>query len=170
MFSKELLKQTQILFNLSKKSNIKIVSAESCTGGLVSTLITEIPGSSQIFDRGFVTYSNLAKNQNLSVKNSTLKKFGAVSKEVASQMAVGAVKNSEASLSIATTGIAGPKSQNEKTIKPIGLVYISSFNSLNDSLIVEKFNFSGDRNEVRLLTLKNSIEILINQINNTSYD
>lgn len=164
MFSEELLNSAQKLFNLAKKANVKIASAESCTGGLVSSLITEISGSSEIFDRGFVVYSNTAKIENLNVKNSTLDKFGAVSLEAAKEMAVGALQNSNANLSIAITGIAGPDGGSAD--KPLGLVYISSFNSVNNNLIAKKFNFSGNRNEVRMATVKNAVEILINQIEN----
>jgi len=161
-FSLQLLDQAQKLFDLAVKSNIKIVSAESCTGGLVSSLITEISGSSKIFERGFVVYSNLAKEQNLGVDAKILNQFGAVSEEVAREMAIGAVKNSQANLSIVTTGISGPDGGSE--IKPVGLVYISSFNNLNKKLIVEKFNFSGDRAQNRILAVDSAIKILINQI------
>ncbi len=163
-FNLELLDQAQKFFNLSLKNNIKIVSAESCTGGLIASLITEIAGSSQIFDRGFVVYSNLAKEQNLGVSNKTLNQFGAVSREVAQEMAIGAVKNSNANLSIATTGIAGPDGGTDE--KPVGLVYISSFNNLNQNLVIQEFNFSGNRSENRILTVQNSLKILISQIQN----
>ena len=164
MFSWELINQAQKLFNLAQKKNIKIVSAESCTGGLISSLITEISGSSQTFERGFVVYSNLAKNQNLSVKNLTLEKFGAVSFEIAEEMSIGAIKNSSANLSVAVTGICGPDGGSAE--KPVGLVYIASFCSINNNLIIKKFNFFGDRNKNRMLSVKNAIEILINQIEN----
>ena len=163
-FNLELLDQAQKFLNLSLKNNIKIVSAESCTGGLIASLITEIAGSSQIFDRGFVVYSNLAKEQNLGVSNKTLNQFGAVSREVAQEMAIGAVKNSNANLSIATTGIAGPDGGTDE--KPVGLVYISSFNNLNQNLVIQEFNFSGNRSENRILTVQNSLKILISQIQN----
>ena len=163
-FNLELLDQAHKFFNLSLKNNIKIVSAESCTGGLIASLITEIAGSSQIFDRGFVVYSNLAKEQNLGVSNKTLNQFGAVSREVAQEMAIGAVKNSNANLSIATTGIAGPDGGTDE--KPVGLVYIASFNNLNQNLVIQEFNFSGNRSENRILTVQNSLKILISQIQN----
>ena len=86
-FNLELLDQAHKFFNLSLKNNIKIVSAESCTGGLIASLITEIAGSSQIFDRGFVVYSNESKIENLGVEQKTLNDFGAVSAQVAEQMA-----------------------------------------------------------------------------------
>lgn len=161
-FNQELLNLVQSLFNLALKNNIKIVSAESCTGGLIASLITEISGSSKIFDRGFVAYSNLAKQKNLGVDAKILNQFGAVSQEVAREMAIGSIKNSNANLSIATTGIAGPDGGSAD--KPVGLVYISSFNNLNKSLIVKKFNFSGNRSENRILATSQAIEILINQI------
>ena len=154
----ELINHAQRLFDLSLKANIKIVTAESCTGGLISSLITEIAGSSQVFDRGFVAYSNLSKEQNLGVSAKTINDFGAVSEEVAVQMAIGAIKNSNANLSIATTGIAGPDGGGDK---PVGLVYIASFNAVSKHLLVKKFNFSGNRNEIRILTVKNAVEILI---------
>ncbi|MES2677565.1 MAG: CinA family protein [Pseudomonadota bacterium] len=162
-FSQELLDQAQKLVDLAVKSNIKIVSAESCTGGLISSLITEISGSSKIFERGFVVYSNLAKEQNLGVDAKILNQFGAVSEQVAKEMAIGALKNSAANLSIAATGIAGEKS--DDTQKPVGLVYISSFNNLNQKLIIKKFNFSGNRAENRILTVQNALTILMSQIN-----
>ena len=161
-FDSKLLEKINNLFDLALKLNVKIVSAESCTGGLISSLLTEISGSSYIFDRGFVTYSNLAKQQDLDVDLQILNNFGAVSKEVAKEMAVGAVKNSNANLSIITTGIAGPDGGTKD--KKVGLVYIASFNYLNKNLIVKQFNFSGDRSQNRMLTVRNAIEILIMQI------
>ena len=157
-FSSKLLNQAQKLFDLAVKANIKIASAESCTGGLIASLITEISGSSQIFERGFVVYSNLAKEQNLGVDAEILKQFGAVSEK-----AIGAIKNSAANISIAVTGISGPDGGSDD--KPVGLVYISSFNNLNKKLIVKKFNFSGSRSENRILTVQNAFKILISQIN-----
>ncbi len=88
--------------------NIMIAAAESCTGGLIATTLTEIPGSSAVFDRGFVTYSNTSKIEMLGIFPITIKQYGAVSKETAMEMAHGALARSEAGLSIACTGIAGP--------------------------------------------------------------
>jgi PncC family amidohydrolase len=162
MTDPNLLQKAQRLFELAAAKNIKIVSVESCTGGLLAALITQISGSSQIFERGFVTYSNRAKIEDLGVNEQILQQFGAVSKEAAEQMAKGAVANSQADLSIAITGIAGPNSDNSK--KPVGLVYIASFNDLNKKLIVKKFNFDGCRQQIRLLSVENAINILISQI------
>ena len=117
------------IFNIAKEiielANLNkavIASAESCTGGLLSSAITEIPGSSVIFECGFVTYSNISKMELLSVKENTLNFYGAVSEEVAGEMAIGAINNSKANLAISITGIAGPGGSNTK---PEGMVCFS---------------------------------------------
>ena len=163
-FDQELIDLAQKLIDLALKNNIKIATAESCTGGLLSGLITSISGSSNIFDCGFVTYSNNSKNKLLGVNNILLEKFGAVSVEIANEMARGALKNSSANLVISITGIAGPKS--DETKKPVGLVYISAFSQKNNELISKKFQFNGNRDEIRNLSVKNAINLLIWQIEN----
>ena len=110
------------VFDLARINRAVIASAESCTGGMLSSAITEIPGSSAIFECGFVTYSNISKMKLLSVNENTLNRYGAVSEEVAGEMAIGALNNSQASLAISITGIAGPGSS---TTKPEGLVCFS---------------------------------------------
>ncbi len=92
----------------ARAAGVRIATAESCTGGLVSAALTEVPGSSDVFERGFVTYSNAAKVQMLGVREATLDAHGAVSQEVAAEMAEGALARSEAVLAVAITGIAGP--------------------------------------------------------------
>lgn len=164
MFSQDLLNLAQELVKLAAKNNVKIATAESCTGGLVSGLITAISGSSQILDCGLVTYSNEAKNKLLKVSNIYLEKFGAVSEEVANEMALGAIKNSDANLSVSITGIAGPNKDDSD--KPVGLVYISSFFERNNKLISKKFQFEGNRDEIRNSSIKNAIQLLILQIEN----
>ena len=108
MFSKKLKIISHELANQCNKRNIHLVTAESCTGGLLSAIITEIPGSSNWFDRGYVTYSNNAKIDLLGVSEKNLNNFGAVSQEIANEMSLGALRNSEANLSVSITGIAGP--------------------------------------------------------------
>jgi nicotinamide-nucleotide amidase len=117
------------IFNISKEiidsANLNkavIASAESCTGGMLSSAITEVPGSSVIFECGFVTYSNISKMELLSVKENTLNFYGAVSEEVAGEMAIGAINNSKANLAISITGIAGPGGSDTK---PEGMVCFS---------------------------------------------
>jgi nicotinamide-nucleotide amidase len=98
----------QQLFDAASSKGVIIATAESCTGGMIAAAITDIAGSSQILDRGFVTYSNAAKTQMLGVRPETLQTFGAVSDEVAAEMAEGALRNSNATLAVSVTGIAGP--------------------------------------------------------------
>jgi nicotinamide-nucleotide amidase len=98
----------QQLFDAASHHGTIIATAESCTGGMIAAAITDIAGSSQILDRGFVTYSNAAKTQMLGVRPETLQTFGAVSDEVAAEMAEGALRNSNATLAVSVTGIAGP--------------------------------------------------------------
>lgn len=157
-FSKSLQDKAQEIINKAKEKGVKITTAESCTGGLVAALFTEISDSSQVFDRGFVTYSNDAKMQNLAVKKSSLEKHGAVSAQVAEQMAIGAIKNSDAQISVAITGIAGPNGASPE--KPVGLVYIATANSTNNTTKTRKFNFYGNRTEVRKSSLITALAMI----------
>lgn len=142
-----------------KAKKLTFTCAESCSGGLLSALITSIAGVSENFERGFVTYSNESKIELLGVKKSSLEKYGAVSAEVAQEMARGALKNSRANIAIAITGIAGPKSDDSK--KPVGLVYIAcAVQKSGTKIIVKKFNFSGNRNQIRKQSVAESIELL----------
>jgi nicotinamide-nucleotide amidase len=116
-------KATQVL-NVFRARGLKIATAESCTGGLVAGALTEIAGSSDVVDRGFVTYSNAAKEAMLGVPAATLKRYGAVSAETAIAMAAGALKNSDADITVAITGIAGPGGGSAQ--KPVGLVHFAA--------------------------------------------
>jgi nicotinamide-nucleotide amidase len=111
------------LLDLCRSRKLTIATAESCTGGLVAGALTDIPGSSDVIDRGFVTYSNDAKREMLGVEADTLATFGAVSKETAIQMAVGALERAEVDLAVAITGIAGPGGAVPG--KPVGLVHFA---------------------------------------------
>ncbi len=159
-FNSSLQNQAKKILQIAEGKGLKISTAESCTGGLVSALLTEIAGSSAAFERGFVTYSNQAKHELLGVKQDTLKKFGAVSKETAYAMAKGAIKNSKADISVAITGIAGPNS--DSTSKPVGLVYIAI--SSKSKIQIRKFNFFGNRNQVRESSLIAALSMLENAI------
>jgi nicotinamide-nucleotide amidase len=112
------------LLALCRKRHWMVATAESCTGGLVVAALTEIAGSSDVVDRGFVTYSNAAKQSMLGVPSAMLKKFGAVSRETAEAMAAGALANSDADLAVAITGIAGPGGGSRG--KPVGLVHFAA--------------------------------------------
>ena len=107
----------------AERARLKIATAESCTGGLVAALLTDIAGSSSVFERGFVTYSNKAKEEMLGVPGDVLADFGAVSEPVARMMAEGAMANSRANISVAITGVAGPGGGTR--MKPVGTVHIA---------------------------------------------
>ena len=146
-----------------RRSKLKISSAESCTGGLIAGLLTELPGSSIWFDRGFVTYSNLAKQEMLGVDPQLIKNHGAVSEQVAIAMAKGALLHSAAQLSFAVTGIAGPDGGSAE--KPVGTVWFAwAMQGLPvDSL--ERHFTNASRQEVRHLACVQALEGAIQQIN-----
>lgn len=159
-FNSHLQNQAKKILQIAEERGLKITTAESCTGGLVSSLLTEIAGSSAVFERGFVTYSNCAKNELLGVKKEILEEFGAVSKETAEEMAKGAIENSKADISVAITGIAGPNS--DSTSKPVGLVYITTSSKVK--IQSRKFNFAGNRNQIRESSLISVLSMLENAI------
>lgn len=123
--------------------------AESCTGGLIAKSITDHPGSSAVFERGYVTYSNQAKTQILDVPATMIDKHGAVSRPVAEAMAMGALKHSSADIVASVTGIAGPGGGT--TEKPVGLIYIGIKKRGKDP-VIHQLNLSGDRDKIRTQT------------------
>jgi len=140
-----------------KKQKLTIATAESCTGGLLSHILTNISGSSDYFERGIVSYSNKAKMQLLGVSENLLKKYGAVSEHAAKTMAEGIRTKSNVDIGIATTGIAGPTGGSKE--KPVGLVYIAI--SIKDDIIVKKFQFSGDRLQNKESTCNMALQMLL---------
>ena len=124
-----ILQSSERLISEAKKLNLIISTAESCTGGMLASFLTSIPGSSEVFDRGFVTYSNSSKIDLLDVNTNTIDNFGAVSDKTAREMALGAVKNSKANLAVSITGVAGPDGGTEAN--PVGTVYIVTSNGNN---------------------------------------
>jgi nicotinamide-nucleotide amidase len=150
-----------LLLEAARSRSLKIATAESCTGGLISAALTEIPGSSDVFERGFVTYSNQAKAEMLGVPMELLDRHGAVSEEVARAMAEGAIRNSLADLAVAVTGIAGPGGGSKD--KPVGLVHLATARR-HGPVRHERRVFHGDRKEVRAATLKRAIELLLESI------
>lgn len=154
------MKEADRALKLLFKYGISISTAESCTGGMIASEIVGYSGVSEIFKEGYVTYSNEAKNKNLGVSNDVLEEFGAVSRECASQMAVGVRKTSGSDISIVTTGIAGPEGGTKD--KPVGLVYIGC--AYKDSVIVRKFNFSGSRYQVRYQSMRQAFVLICDTI------
>lgn len=138
---------------------LKVATAESCTGGLVSSLLTEEPGSSTWFDRGFVVYSNLAKRELLKVPASLIENYGAVSKEVAIAMAEGALQHSNADLTLAVTGIAGPTGGTTK--KPVGTVWFAFATHASSPTATHKLFANKERNAVRELACKFALKGLL---------
>lgn len=130
---------------LLSKNDLSITTAESCTGGLLSAQIVNVPGASDVFKGGYITYSNKAKRNVIGVKKGTLEKYGAVSEEVAKEMAIGAKDDAKADVAVAITGIAGPGGGTPE--KPVGLVYIGV--AVKDKVFVNKYLFNGNRNKVR---------------------
>lgn len=145
----------------AKVSHVSLATAESCTAGGISYTITQVAGSSQWFDRGWVTYTNKSKQELLGVKAETLAKFGAVSKECASEMVQGALQRSPADWAVAVTGIAGPGGAVPG--KPVGTVYLA-WCSRNTCPEVVCEVFPGDRQEVRIATIQRALQGLIDRI------
>jgi len=158
IFSSDLRARAFTFLAEARTKNLKIATAESCTGGLIAGLLTEIAGSSDVFERGFVTYSNDAKHDMLGVRQSLLERHGAVSEEVARAMAQGALEHSQASLSVAVTGIAGPGGGTDA--KPVGLVHIAA--ARHDGAVTHRVFEFGDigRTEIRLATVEAALEML----------
>lgn len=130
--------------------------AESCTGGLISHRITNVPGSSNYYDRGVIAYSNQSKTAILRVSPKTLKKFGAVSRQTAIEMAQGIKQISGSDLGLAVTGIAGPGGGTPE--KPVGLVYICL--TSDESVVCEDFRFKGKREEIKHQTSDAALELI----------
>ncbi len=142
-------------------ANMRLVTAESCTGGMIAAAMTDRGGSSAVFERGFVTYSNDSKIEELGVSKDTLENHGAVSEKTAAEMASGALLHSRADISVAVTGIAGPSGGSME--KPVGLVYIA-IGRKNHPPYVTKNNFDGDRMSIRQATMEKALEMLIDTI------
>jgi len=151
----ELFVLAEQLGRLLKAGGKIVATAESCTGGWIAQTITEVPGSSIWFDRGFVTYSNTSKVQMLGVSPETLEKYGAVSVETATEMAAGALTYSDANVAVAVTGIAGP--DGGTTDKPVGTVFIAWTDKNGAAKVVRK-QFTGNRRQIREQTVKSAVE------------
>jgi nicotinamide-nucleotide amidase len=158
MFPPDLIARTSALVARYRAAGLMAATAESCTGGLIAGLLTEIPGSSNVLERGFVAYSNAAKQELLGVPAETLAKHGAVSAETARAMAEGALANSRAEVAVSVTGIAGP--DGGSAAKPVGLVHFA-FARRGGATIAREERF-GDigREAVRLAAVRVGLELL----------
>ena len=153
--------KAQSLLSVARSSNVWIATAESCTAGLIAGEITAVSGSSAIFDRGFVTYTNDAKVEMLGVSRASLDQFGAVSEQVAKEMAEGALKNSNANFAISVTGIAGPGGSDNK---PEGRVCFG-IAAENADTTTETRDFGAiGRNKVRDETVQYALDLLIAEV------
>ena len=135
------------LLDICRRKELIIATAESCTGGLVAGTLTEIPGVSSMLDRGFITYSNEAKQEMLGVSAQTLEKYGAVSSQTAEEMARGALARAPVDLAVSVTGIAGPDS--DDTQKPVGLVHFAAASRSGQFVHIEKKFGNPGRSEIR---------------------
>lgn len=158
MFSESLLDEAARLLQAYRSLGLKIATAESCTGGLVAGLLTAIPGSSDVVERGFVTYSNEAKNELIGVPMALIHDRGAVSAEVARAMAEGAVAHSRADIAVSITGVAGPGGGTEA--KPVGLVHFGC-SSKGGATAHREMRFGAlTRDEIRMKSVAVALDLL----------
>jgi nicotinamide-nucleotide amidase len=159
MFTPEIHELAKRVLDKARVNRFRIVTAESCTGGLIAASLTEIAGSSDVVEGGFIVYADYAKTALLNVPESLLKNVGAVSEEVARAMAKGALERSSAQLSIAVTGIAGPSGGS--ALKPVGLVHLAA--ARDGRAIEHRACHFGDigRSEVRMMTVDAALKLLL---------
>lgn len=164
MFDAKLLKVAEEILGKLRSDHLKIATAESCTGGLVAGCFTSIAGCSDVFERGWVTYTNLAKTEELGVSEETLRQFGAVSAETAAAMVEGIFAHAPVQIAFSVTGIAGPGG--EQPGKPVGLVWFG-MGVRGHKPETEKVIFSGDRNEIRIAAVAHGLQIIQRAINSS---
>lgn len=145
------------LVSLLQEKKMTITTVESCTGGLVASKIVNVSGASEVFHEGFITYANSAKETYAGVLKETLDKYGAVSSQVAMEMAEGAAKKTGADVAVSVTGIAGPNGGTKE--KPVGLVYIGCF--AGGKTYYKEYHFEGDRLEIREKSASEAINFAI---------
>ncbi|WP_291047396.1 CinA family protein [Hyphomonas sp.] len=158
MFPERLRNLAMLVLDDAERARLKIATAESCTGGLVAALLTDIAGSSAVFERGFVTYSNKAKEEMLGVPGDVLADFGAVSEPVARMMAEGAMAGSRANIAVAITGVAGPGGGTR--MKPVGTVHIACARE-NRAVLHEMLQL-GDigRDAIRMASVEAALNLI----------
>ena len=157
MITQALLDDAASLLNACRAEGIRLATAESCTGGLIAGVLTAIPGSSDVVERGFVTYSNEAKNELLGVPMELISSVGAVSEPVAQRMAEGALQRSHADIAVSVTGVAGPGGGSAE--KPVGLVWFG-LAQRDTPVASERRVFPGDRTAIRVATVKHAFALI----------
>ncbi|MFH1159237.1 MAG: CinA family protein [Pseudomonadota bacterium] len=162
VFSQSLKMLAESVVRAARDKKMRIVTAESCTGGLIGACLTEIPGASDVFDQGFIAYSNNSKMMYLGVSRRTILDCGSVSAEVALEMAEGALRASGADIAVSATGIAGPGGGTAD--KPAGTVYLGVALREKGASHTLQNSFSGDRTEVRLKTVEAALTALKKEI------
>lgn len=158
MFSPPLLRLAEMVLMQAREQKLRIATAESCTGGLIAGLLTEIAGSSDVFDRGFVTYSNRAKQELLGIPGDLIADLGAVSESVARMMAEGALENSHAHLAVAITGVAGPGGGT--ALKPVGTVHLATARTNHGLTHRHEFFELDERADIQLAAVQSALEML----------
>ena len=153
-----MLKNAPTLIKKLTASNQTLSTVESCTGGLLFGYLTAVPGASAVLDRGFITYSNKAKQEMVGVKADTLEAYGAVSQQTAEEMAKGGCQTARTDLSISLTGIAGPSGGTHE--KPVGLVWISAYRT-DGVQQTERHLFIGNRQKIRIAACTQAISLLL---------
>jgi nicotinamide-nucleotide amidase len=158
MFPLEIVTLARLLVDEARERNLRIVTAESCTGGLVAGAICQVAGASDVFERGFVTYSNRAKQELLGVPGDLIADLGAVSDAVSRMMAEGALENSNAHVAVAITGVAGPGGGTR--LKPVGTVHIATARANQALMHREEFFEFETREEIQLGAVQVALEML----------
>ena len=148
------------LVELLSRKQYTVTTAESCTGGMIAGTIVNVAGASDVLNEGYVTYSNEAKMRLVNVSGESLEAFGAVSEQVAEEMAVGAAKAAKSNMALSATGIAGPGGGTAE--KPVGLVYIGCY--LNGKTKVKKCLFQGNRTDNRIHTVEEALKLAIDML------
>lgn len=146
----------EVVVKLMQKHELTLTTAESCTGGLLTGRIVNVPGVSEVLKEGFVTYTNKAKRKYLDVSKTTLKKYGAVSDQIAREMVKGAAIGADSDVAVSITGIAGPDGGTEE--KPVGTVYIGCY--VNEKVTVKHYNFTGSREKIRNYSVTSALDLI----------
>jgi nicotinamide-nucleotide amidase len=162
MFSLQITTLARLLIDEARERSLRIVTAESCTGGLVAGAICSIAGASDVFERGFITYTNRAKQEVLGVPGDLIADLGAVSEPVARMMAEGALEASNAHLAVAITGVAGPGGGTR--MKPVGTVHIATARSNEGLMHREAFFELGTREEIQMAAVETALQALRDRI------